>query len=79
MAEIDTEIAAYEKLRGQLETKHMGEWVLMRGGQLIGLYPSFETAAEHAVRQFGHSPYLIRQVGAPSVTLPASVETPRLI
>lgn len=77
MAEIDTEIKAYEAMREKLEAEHMGKWVLMREQKLIGVYDSFEVAAEEAVRQFGRGPYLIRQVGAPPVTLPASVMYPR--
>jgi hypothetical protein len=73
MAEIKDEIAAYQKVRHQLEAEHMGKWVLFRDLSLIGVYDSFEAAAEDAVRRFGRGPYLIRQVGAPPVTMPASV------
>ena len=77
MAEIDTEIAFYEDKREQLETEHMGKWVLVRHEKLAGIYDSFDSAAKDAVRQFGRGPYLIRQVGALPVTLPASVMYPR--
>jgi len=77
MAEIDTEITAYEAMREKLETEHMGKWVLVREGKLVGVFDSFDAAAEDAVRQFGRGPYLIRQIGAPPVTLPASVMYPR--
>lgn len=60
-------------MRENLEKEHMGKWVLIRGGALIGLFDSFETAADEAVRKFGSGPYLIRQIGAPSVTIPASL------
>ncbi len=73
MAEIDNEIHAYEAMREKLETEHMGKWVLVRESKLIGVFDSFEAAAEDAVRQFGRGPFLIRQIGAPPVTLPASL------
>jgi hypothetical protein len=73
MANLTEEIAAYEAMRGKLETEHLGEWVLVRDKQLIGTYKSLEAAAEEAVQRFGRGPYLIRQIGAPPVTLPASV------
>ncbi len=73
MADVDKEIAAYEKIRAELESKHTGKWVLLKDEALIDLYDGFETAAEDAVKRFGRGPYLIRQVGAPPVTLPASV------
>jgi hypothetical protein len=73
MAGLDSELAAYEGMREGLEARHMGQWVLIYGQELIGNYASFEDAAQDAVAKFGRGPYLIRQVGAASVTLPASV------
>ena len=73
MADIDTEIAAYERMRPDLEVQHTGKWVLVHDGQLLKVFDDFEAAASDAVRSFGRGPYLIRQVGAPPVTLPASV------
>jgi hypothetical protein len=71
--EIREEIAAYTTRLPELEEHHMGKWVLFHSGQLEGVFQSFEEAAEQAVARFGRGPYLIRQVGAPAVTLPASV------
>ena len=73
MAEIKDEIAAYDLLKEDLEAKHMSKWVLVRDLKLVGIFDSFEEAAESAVKQFGGGPYLIRQVGAPPMKLPASV------
>ena len=72
MADLDKEIAAYEKIQADLESKHVGKWVLLKEETLVGLYDGFELAAEDAVKRFGRGPYLIRQIGAPPVTLPAS-------
>jgi hypothetical protein len=73
MSDLDNEIAAYEKIRNDLEANFMGKWVLIHDGELIGTFESFDAAANDAVVKFGRGPYLIRQVGASSVTLPASV------
>ena len=72
MAEIDQEIAAYEAMRDGLE-EHMLKWVLLFDRKLVAVYDSFEQAANDAVTRFGAGPYLIRQVGAAQMTLPASV------
>lgn len=71
--DIDKEITAYERLRPDLEARHMGEWALVHDEILVGTFPSFDEAAKVAVANFGRGPYLIRQVGAPAITLPASV------
>jgi hypothetical protein len=73
MPELDVEISAYDSMREKLEAEHMGKWVLLHDRQLVGVYDSFDAAAEEAVKRFGGGPYLIRQVGAQQVTLPASV------
>jgi hypothetical protein len=73
MGVLEKEIAAYEKMRDFLEREHLHEWVVIHGEELSGAYCDFQVAAAEATRRFGRGPYLIRQVGAPPVTLPASV------
>jgi hypothetical protein len=70
---IEDDIGAYETMRADLESRLMGKWVLIREKSLVGAYESFDLAASDAVAKFGRGPYLIRQVGAPPVVLPASV------
>jgi hypothetical protein len=73
MASIQDEIKAFQEMRPQLEAEHMGEWVVVHDRTLVDLYRSFEAAASDAVSRFGGGPFLIRQIGAPPVTLPISV------
>lgn len=73
MASVESDIQAYEAMSSELEQKHMGKWVIVCDLQLVGVFDSFESAAEDAVKRFGRGPYLIRQVGAPPITLPTSV------
>ena len=73
MTTLSKQIAAYDEMRDVLETDYFGKWVVFHGGELIGAYESFEEAAQDAVCRFGRGPYLIRQVGAGPITLPASI------
>ncbi|MCE2457320.1 MAG: hypothetical protein J4G14_05840 [Dehalococcoidia bacterium] len=73
MTPLSDQISAYEEMRSCLETDHFGKWVVVYDEDLAGIYESFEAAAEDAVKRFGRGPYLIRQVGAPPIALPASV------
>lgn len=73
MSPLDKEIASYEQQRARLEAEHMGKWVLIHDLALVGVFESLESAADRAVQLFGRGPYLIRQVGAQPLTLPASV------
>jgi hypothetical protein len=73
MAALRDDIAAYAKLRADLEADSLGKWVLVHDQVLEGRFDSFDEAARVAVRRFGRGPYLIRQIGAGAVTMPVSV------
>jgi hypothetical protein len=73
MTSVKSNIAAFQKMQGELEENHMGQWVLFHDDVFVSAHGSFEAAAEDAVGRFGRGPYLIRQVGASAMTLPASV------
>lgn len=73
MGTLEKEIATFEEHQSTLEASSMGKWALVHNADVIGTFDSFEDAANRAVEEFGAGPYLIRQVGTLSVTLPASV------
>jgi hypothetical protein len=73
MTNLSDEIDAYESVRGDLEAKYLGKWAVFHDRELVDTYDCFENAAANAVRRFGRGPYLIRQVGAQSVSLPVSI------
>lgn len=73
MADIQTEINAFQRMQSVLEARYVGRWVLIHDGELIGDFGDFEEAADHALQAFGRGPYLIRQVGAQPSVLPVSV------
>lgn len=70
---IEHEIEAYERRQAELEANYFGKWVVFRDQQFMGAFDTLDAAASEAIRRFGRGPYLIRQVGAPPVVLPASV------
>jgi hypothetical protein len=73
MTELSREIATFEALQAALEAEHSGKWALIHDGSLVGTFESFDSAATDAVKRFGRGPYLIRQIGASVIILPASV------
>ena len=72
-ADLTTEIAAFEQQQAELERLYLGKFVVFKGHDFIGAWDTLNAAAENAATRFGRGPYLIRQVGAPRATLPASV------
>jgi hypothetical protein len=71
--QLAAEIQAFEDRRLELEQNYMGKYVVFKGGELVGAWDTLDAAATEAVARFGRGPYLIRQVGGPPPTLPASV------
>ncbi|MFZ4500520.1 MAG: hypothetical protein ACOYMZ_03460 [Minisyncoccia bacterium] len=71
--EIDEQIEYYNSIKETLESENLGKWVLIHNKQVIAYYDSFDEAARDSVSKFGNGPYLIRQIGASQVVLPASV------
>ena len=63
MKVLEREIQAYAKLRDQLEAESWGQWAVVYGDELIGVYELFEDAAQVAVERFGRGPFLLRQIG----------------
>lgn len=70
---LQREFALYERYREEFERDHHWEWVVIHADDIVGFYGDFQEAATDAVAQFGRGPYLIRQIGVPEPTLPASV------
>ena len=73
MAPLSTEIAKYEEMRVDLEASHSGQWIVIHGRTVVGIYEDFQDAAHEAVLRYGRGPYLIQQIDEPPFVLPASV------
>ena len=67
-------ITAYEGMQHILEADKFGKWVVFFDGKLRGEFSEFHEAVEFAVAKWGRGPYLVRQVGRPPFTVPASVQ-----
>jgi hypothetical protein len=72
MSDLDRELDVYAAMKPDLERESLGRWVLIRQDRVEGIFDDFDSAATSAIDRFGRGPYLIRQVGAPDVILPAS-------
>ncbi|MDR3470749.1 MAG: hypothetical protein P4M09_03530 [Devosia sp.] len=70
MANLKADIAAFERMKGELEAGHLHAWALFHDGKFVDTFADFEAAATIAVKRFDQGPFLIRQVGAGPVQLP---------
>lgn len=73
MDQLSKDMAAYDRMRDELERDHYGKWVIVHDEELVGTYDHSGDAANDAIQKFGHEPCHIRQVGEQPLTLPASI------
>ncbi len=62
---LDPEIAAFEKLREELERTHLDQFALFFEGKFVGVYPDFDTAGRTALSLSKKGPFFIQQIGTP--------------
>lgn len=59
---LDQELGLYAQIKPDLLSRAPGQWVLIKGAELIGLYPDFDSALRDAVAKGLQAPYLIKQI-----------------
>lgn len=67
MAELpEEEVRTYESLVAQW-AEHEGQFVLIRGTDVIGFYPSYEEALTAGYERFGVATFFVREVSPDQV------------
>jgi hypothetical protein len=73
MSLLERELSFYEEHRDELLGVSPGQFALIKGGELIGVFPTLQDAYHRAIERFGNAPILIRQIlpADPPQKLPA--------
>src|SRR5271155_2256341 len=61
---IAEEIATYKGRLPEMASEHEGEFVLIKGNEVVGFYPDDSSALREGRRRFGFVPFLVKQVKA---------------
>lgn len=56
------ELAFFEEQKSELLAKYRGQFALIKGRDLIGVFPNREQAYTHGVERFGGEPFLIKEI-----------------
>ena len=59
---LNEELAFYEEQKPVLLKSHPGQWVVIKGRGLIGVFPTRDEAYTEAVKRFSREPFLIKQI-----------------
>ena len=57
-----TELKYYEQQKSELLEHHKDQYVLIKGNELVGVFPTEEAAFTAGVEQLGNVPFLIQLV-----------------
>ncbi len=56
------ELAFYEEQKAGLLKSHPEQWALIKGRELVGVFPAREEAYAEGVKRFGREPFLIKHI-----------------
>ena len=59
---LDIERKFFERNQAKWQESWPGQFVLIRGGSLVGHYTSIQAAVSKGAREFGMTPFLVRHV-----------------
>ena len=59
---LEQELKFYDAHRGELLAASSGQFALIKGGELVGVFPTLHEAYQRGIATFGNVPMLIRQV-----------------
>lgn len=59
---LETELAAYDRMKAELLKSHSGKFALIHGEEFCGAFDTAENAYAEGVRRFGRDPFLIKRV-----------------
>lgn len=71
MSLLKTEIAYYDQHYEELLLGHPNRFVLIHGGNLVGVFDKHSNAVADGVRRYGRSPFLVRRTGDKQIVLTA--------
>jgi hypothetical protein len=59
---LQQEIATYESKRSELFAEHAGEFVLVKGDEVVDIYRDERDAIDAGYKKFGNTGFLVRKV-----------------
>ncbi len=71
---LEKERKFYDRKRAELVSQHLGQFVLIKEEELVGVYNKIEEALAEGARRFGLQPFLVRQISETSeeeINIPA--------
>ncbi len=68
MHSLDADLQAYEAALPKMLTKNEGKFVVVHGGEICEIFPTYERALNWAYDQFGLDRFFVKQIAAEEAT-----------
>lgn len=59
---LQTELNTFKKKKKELLTEAKGQFVLIKGTEIIDTFKSYEDALSEGYKRFGNAPFLVKEV-----------------
>lgn len=66
---LEKELAFFESQAMQLRADHLGQFALVHGEALLGVYPTFGQAFEAGLKAVGNRPFLVKEIAEHETTV----------
>ena len=70
MSMLSKEIETFAAKETMFKKEHLGEWVIIKGDQIVGFFKDFQIAADKVLTDYEDSPVLLRQIGFEPLNYP---------
>ncbi len=60
--QLSQEMKTYERERDRLIKENVGQYVLIRDGEIIGMFDTYGDAIKSGYERFGLKPFLVKQI-----------------
>ena len=59
---LEKELATYEVYRSELLASALGKFVLIKGDRVVGVFGTWEEAADHGYEELGRVAFLVKEI-----------------
>jgi len=59
---LSEEMETYEKHKNELLREHRGEYVLVKGSEVVNTFESQKDAIKIGIEKFGNAPFLVKKI-----------------
>ena len=60
---LEVEYETFKEKLPELRAEHEGEYALVHGTEIVGIFPTYGDAIKAGYKKFGHNPFFVNRIG----------------